>query len=1147
MRNTLILTTILCFVIALSFGQNPPNFGSISDRLIIQGTGTNEILIPFVDDGDLGQNQNITFTATSTNNSVLSFVSATYNAGDRSAIVRVQEHNVIGSVQLTIKATDPNSDFSRIVNVNVGAYDLEGVVYSVHDVVFWQAKDPLDVVAVWRDTLTATHITEPEYPWASIPITVNQDCQTSPPCTGHDFFTSMYKGYLVPPTSGSYTFYIEGTDNRMLKLSTNSNHASATVIASPTVGTNVGNNQMKSASVNLTAGNVYAFYAAFWNIHNFANGIYWEGPGISKQYIPASNIYPTYDTDKPSKPSNLSTFRKGDDFLILRWAPNTSSEKITAYNIYLNGEKLSTSVDTFFQVEGLTANTDYSINISAYDDMGNESSFSNTLTVKTFTIDATAPTPPTTASNLVLSDMAAEIQWSGATDNNDIWGYNVYVNGNLYNDTYVIYDNHIIIKNLNPETNYTIQIETVDAGNNLSATRYTHSLQTLAFDPFAPALGVYKADVILTDQQISRSVGIGYNASYTTEEIYNGTARTLLADTKGASLRWGALGANPMSLSSHSGTGHQYTYGRFMKLCNDLGMYSCIVTGVQAATDWMTNPQTFLNFLEYLQGDGSTTWGAKRIAEGITEPLLTNSKGLVWELGCEVWGGGGLHNAEIGANYSNYSTWCKETKKIIESSPYYDESKIFVASSAREPGPGGSWGLNKLLLSNDSGYVDWLAVGGYLGGNLNYIPEIAPGKSELDYYKEGIRMMAYNLKEHDLQMLEDIAVTGAIKPSYFYETNMTKSEYFGRMGQAIVETDYLASSYEHGNTLPQIFCLEGGEWKITMPAEGWKKLPLYHTSRLFNHHCKGNILKTEVNSQEQVFDANGSLINTEPVSAHFYENEGSYSILLISRDFENDYNVRVKLPLGINFSSSAKLYSVTSTDYSSFDAIVDSTDITFHDEDIVKIPKYGMVLIKFTGDDKNYNLLPLGHFTHVYPTSIEFEKDLTYINSSKTRYNAKVLPEDAFCKDVKWEILMNEPNSTLYRGSTNIIFSKASYCGSNDEMIFKATSLEDPNITNTLTLHMSDFYQLDNCNGIEDVKQVSVRVYPNPANDLLYIDCEGNQNWYLQIKDITGRVVYIQNNIQKGNPISLQNIESGILLLELSNENEKVHKIVIKK
>jgi hypothetical protein len=81
-------------------------------------------------------------------------------------------------------------------------------------------------------------------------------------------------------------------------------------------------------------------------------------------------------------------------------------------------------------------------------------------------------------------------------------------------------------------------------------------------------------------------------------------------------------------------------------------------------------------------------------------------------------------------------------------------------------------------------------------------------------------------------------------------------------------------------------------------------------------------------------------------------------------------------------------------------------------------------------------------------------------------------------------------------------------------------------------------------NAIES--EISAKVYPNPANDLIYIELETtDSNIDFQIRDLSGKLIrqnLLQNTV---NSISLEGLSAGLYFVELRNEKgSRVYKIV---
>jgi endoglucanase len=117
------------------------------------------------------------------------------------------------------------------------------------------------------------------------------------PSNSADNYGSRIRGYVHPPISGPYTFWIASDDAGDLLLSTNDNPANATRIAFVDSWTNPREwtklPSQRSAAINLVAGQKYYIEV----LHKEAGGgdgvaVAWQGPGIAQAVIPGSNLSP---------------------------------------------------------------------------------------------------------------------------------------------------------------------------------------------------------------------------------------------------------------------------------------------------------------------------------------------------------------------------------------------------------------------------------------------------------------------------------------------------------------------------------------------------------------------------------------------------------------------------------------------------------------------------------------------------------------------------------------------------------------------------------------------------------------------------------------------------------------------------------------
>ena len=112
-----------------------------------------------------------------------------------------------------------------------------------------------------------------------------------------DNYGTRIRGYLYPPTTGSYTFWIAGDDNCELWLSTDGTPAHITRIANVPDWTNSREwtkfTSQQSSPVALTAGQKYYIEV----LHKENGGgdniaVAWSGPGISQEVIDGQYLSP---------------------------------------------------------------------------------------------------------------------------------------------------------------------------------------------------------------------------------------------------------------------------------------------------------------------------------------------------------------------------------------------------------------------------------------------------------------------------------------------------------------------------------------------------------------------------------------------------------------------------------------------------------------------------------------------------------------------------------------------------------------------------------------------------------------------------------------------------------------------------------------
>jgi len=69
---------------------------------------------------------------------------------------------------------------------------------------------------------------------------------------------------------------------------------------------------------------------------------------------------------------------------------------------------------------------------------------------------------------------------------------------------------------------------------------------------------------------------------------------------------------------------------------------------------------------------------------------------------------------------------------------------------------------------------------------------------------------------------------------------------------------------------------------------------------------------------------------------------------------------------------------------------------------------------------------------------------------------------------------------------------------------------------------------------------VEIKIYPNPSPGLIYIDGlenRDNELWYLQLADMSGRLIYSVKLNPSENAITLPDVARGVYVIKLSKKN----------
>ena len=212
---------------------------------------------------------------------------------------------------------------------------------------------------------------------------------------------------------------LSGTSSIIVYLGIYSDPIDPTVsITAPSNGSTVSGTKTISASAsdNIGIANVKFYingsikktdtsapYSYSWKTTSYSNGSHSlkaraeDIIGNDKSHTISVNVSnSTPDTTAPSVPGNMRFTSKGSTWIALDW--NASSDSggsgLAGYKLYRNSTKIKNTTTSAYTNTGLSSSTTYSYYVRAYDNAGNTSGKSNTISVKTQSSSSGNTTPP---------------------------------------------------------------------------------------------------------------------------------------------------------------------------------------------------------------------------------------------------------------------------------------------------------------------------------------------------------------------------------------------------------------------------------------------------------------------------------------------------------------------------------------------------------------------------------------------------------------------------------------------------------------------------------------------------------------------------------------------------------------------------------
>lgn len=230
-----------------------------------------------------------------------------------------------------------------------------------------------------------------------------------------------------------------------------------------------------------------------------------DGPSVSVTTPGVDNVAPTWPEG-----SKLECIKLGEKAVTLQWTAAEDNYRVISYKIYKDGKDPINVMDgvTSCEIAGLTGDTTYIFKVEAGDEAGNWTENGPSLSATT-SLDGTAPNwenASITVSNLLADRLTLE--WTPATDQFGVVGYQVFQDGNLIgtvNDA-----NTYNVTGLKPTTEYIFKVEAFDEAGNSSSDGPTKTLTTPRWEPTAGA-GFYYTLTLPASTNISLDDTSVYN------------------------------------------------------------------------------------------------------------------------------------------------------------------------------------------------------------------------------------------------------------------------------------------------------------------------------------------------------------------------------------------------------------------------------------------------------------------------------------------------------------------------------------------------------------------------------------------------------------------------------------------------------------
>ncbi len=175
------------------------------------------------------------------------------------------------------------------------------------------------------------------------------------------------------------------------------------------------------------------------------------------------------DTTPPTAPANLTASASGSA-IALTWSASTDNVQVAGYHVERcqgsgcsSFSQIASPAGASYSDSTAAPSVTYQYRVRAFDEVGNNSSYSNTASATL--PDTTPPSVPTGLSASAVSWSTVNLSWSASTDNVGVAGYKIYRNGSQIGTAG---STSYTDGSTSPSTSYSYTVSAYDAAGNNS-------------------------------------------------------------------------------------------------------------------------------------------------------------------------------------------------------------------------------------------------------------------------------------------------------------------------------------------------------------------------------------------------------------------------------------------------------------------------------------------------------------------------------------------------------------------------------------------------------------------------------------------------------------------------------------------------------